>query len=113
MLSLVTDNNPHRKGGDRNFFMIDRAGIELATPGSAVRHVNHNAFWPGQGLEDGVHTMLFHSYIILFLLPSENAYESCLINLVLKFNKLLPSNCSSLWPSSCLAKFLWSKCYAM
>ena len=27
--------------------------------------------------------MLFHSYIILFLLPSENAYQSCKINLVL------------------------------
>ena len=57
--------------------------------------------------------MLFHSYIILFFLPSEKAYESCKINLVLKFNKLLLSNCSSLEPSSSLAKCLWSKCYAM
>ena len=51
ILSLVTDNNPHRKGGERNYFMItkvwDQAGIKLATPGSAVRHVNHNAMWPG------------------------------------------------------------------
>ena len=35
-----------------------------------------------------------------------------LLFLVLKFNELLPSNCYSLGPSSCLAKCLWSKCYA-
>ena len=56
-------------------------------PGSAVRHVNHNAV-----------SQLYNPF---FLLPSEKAYESCKINLVLKFNKLLPSNCSSLGPSSC------------
>ena len=57
--------------------------------------------------------MLFELYNPFFLLPSEKAYESCKINVVLKFNELLPSNCSSLGPSSCLAKCLCSKCYAM
>ena len=60
ILSLVTDNNSRREENDhRNYVMInlhvwDRAGIELATPGSAVRlasvarHVTDCATQPGQ-----------------------------------------------------------------
>ena len=45
-------NQRKEKNISRNYFMIistkvwDRVGIELATPGSAVRHVTDCAMWP-------------------------------------------------------------------
>ena len=57
ILLLVTDKNPSGisgRGGGRNYFVFNlQARINLATDGSAVRHITDYATWPASPMDNG------------------------------------------------------------